>query len=248
MEGWCSVEELVRLGFGRAPVVMANEAHNGLARCIRTRETGIRMIRAAHEAGVRRLAMEALPWPARDVPGPIRAIPPAGDGYLAQPDMRRLIATALELGWSLWAYEAVFEIPAEPDPAKFLSMEFTNWREREQAANLCRLAAAATAGPLLVWCGNGHASKSISGDWTPMGWHFRAMSGTDPFVIDQTVTVTFQGQAQQWVQALLAELGETLAAHGGTAGILRDQAPWPLGARDGVDAVVVSTENTLTKN
>jgi len=44
--------------------------------------------------------MEALPWPARDSPGPIRDIPPAGDGYLGQPDMRRLIATALELGWS----------------------------------------------------------------------------------------------------------------------------------------------------
>ena len=42
MDGWCSVEELVQWGFGHAPVVMANEAHNGLARCIRTRETGIR--------------------------------------------------------------------------------------------------------------------------------------------------------------------------------------------------------------
>jgi hypothetical protein len=56
------------------------------------------MIRAAHEAGVRRLAMEALPWPARDVAGPIRAIPEWDIGYLAQPDMRRLIAAALELG------------------------------------------------------------------------------------------------------------------------------------------------------
>jgi hypothetical protein len=79
-----------------------------------------------------------------------------------------------------------------------------------------------------------------------MGWHFRAMSGTDPFVIDQTVIVTFQGQPRQWVQALLAELGETLDAHDGTAGILRDQAPAPLDGRGGVDAVVVSTENTLT--
>ena len=139
MDGWCSVEELVQWGFGHAPVVMANEAHNGLARCTRTRETGIRMVRAAHEAGVRRLAMEALPWPARDVQGPIRAIPTAYDGYLAQPDMRALIATALELGWSLWAYEVVFEAAADTDPAKLLSMEFTNWREREQAANLCRL-------------------------------------------------------------------------------------------------------------
>jgi hypothetical protein len=236
VDGWCSVEELVQWGFGHAPVVMANEAHNGLARCIRTRETGIRMVRAAHEAGVRRLAMEALPWPARDVPGPIRAVPPAYDGYLAQPDMRRLIATALELGWSLWAYEAVFEMTADTDPAKLLSMEFTNWREREQAANLC----------LLVWCGNSHASKRKGDDWIPMGWHFRALSGTDPFVIDQTVTVSFQGQPRQWVQALLAEVGETLAAHDGTAGILRDQAPAPLNGRGGVDAVVVSTENALT--
>jgi hypothetical protein len=55
---------------------MANEAHDGLTRCIRTR-----------------------------------------DGYLGQPD----------------------------------------WREREQAANLCQLTAAAPG--LLVWCGNGHASK-----------------------------------------------------------------------------------------
>jgi hypothetical protein len=160
VDGWCSVEELVQWGFGHAPVVMANEAHNGRARCIRTRETGIRRVRAAHEAGVRRLAMEALPWPARDVPGPIRAVPPAYDGYLAQPDMRRLIATALELGWSLW--------------------------------------------------------------------------------------VSFQGQPRQWVQALLAEVGQTLAAHDGTAGILRDQAPAPLNGRGGVDAVVVSTENALT--
>jgi len=246
VQGWCPVEDLVRWGFAHAPVVMANEAHNGLTRCIRTRETGIRMIRAAHEAGVRRLAMEALPWPARDTPGPIRAIPPADRGYLAQPDMQRLIAAALELGWSLWAYEAVFEMTADTDPAELRSMEFTNWREREQAANLCQLTAAAPAEPLLVWCGNSHASKEKADDWVPMGWHFRAMSGTDPFVIDQTVTVSFHDQPQRWVQALLAELGETLAAYGGTAGILRDQAPAPLCGWDNVDAVVVSTENSLT--
>jgi hypothetical protein len=72
------------------------------------------------------------------------------------------------------------------------------------------------------------------------------MSGTDPFVIDQTVTVTFQGKPQRWVRALLATLGETLAAHGGTAGILRDQAPASLDSWPGVDAVVVSTGSTLT--
>ena len=60
MEGWRPVEDLVRWGFGQAPVVMANELHSGLARSVRTRVIGARMIRAAHEAGVRRLAMEAL--------------------------------------------------------------------------------------------------------------------------------------------------------------------------------------------
>jgi hypothetical protein len=129
---------------------MANEAHNGLARCIRTRETGIRMVRAAHEAGVRRLAMEALRWPAEGVPGPIRAMPEPGSGYLAQPDMRRLIGVALELGWTLWAYEAVPEAATDTDPAERLTVESTNWREREQAANLCRLTAADPAEPLLV--------------------------------------------------------------------------------------------------
>jgi hypothetical protein len=63
VDGWRPVEDIIRWGFAQAPVVMANEAHNGWARCIRTREIGVRMIRAAHEAGVRRLAMEARPMP-----------------------------------------------------------------------------------------------------------------------------------------------------------------------------------------
>lgn len=246
MEGWCPVEELAQWAFARAPVVMANEAHSGLQRCVRTREVGVRMVRAAHEIGVRRLAMEALPWPAKGVPGPIREIPSREGGYLAQPDMRKLIATALELGWSLWAYEAEFEVTADTDPDELLTMEFTNWREREQAANLCRLTAADPAEPLLVWCGNGHASKVQGDEWVPMGWHYRVMSGTEQFVIDQTVTVTWEEEPWPWVPELLAGLGETLAAHGGSAGILREQAPEPLNHRDYADALVVSTENALT--
>jgi hypothetical protein len=243
VEGWHPVEDVIQWGFTQAPVVMANEAHDGWARCVRTREVGVRMIRAAHEAGARRLAMEALPWPVPDTPGPIRAIPEIG-GYLAQPDMRRLIQAALDLGWSLWAYEAVFDAAA---PARG-TMERTNWREREQARNLCRVVAAAPAEPLLVWCGNGHASKKAGGDgeWVPMGWHFRAMSGTDQFVISQTVTVAFRGRDASWVPALLVGLGDILTACGGTAGILREQAPAPLNGHTGVDAVVVSADNELT--
>ena len=159
-----------------------------------------------------------------------------------------MITTALDLGWSLWAYEAIIEITANTDPAELLSIEFTNWREREQAGNLRRVLAAAPAEPLLVWCGNGHASKEGDDEWVPMGQHFRAHSAIDPFVIDQTVTVAFHGEPQPWVRELLAPLGETLAVHGGTAGILRDQAPRPLNSRTDVDALVVSTDNALTED
>jgi hypothetical protein len=48
------------------------------------------------------------------------------------------------------------------------------------------------------------------------------------------------------MEDLLSDLGETLNAFGGTAGILRDQAPPPLNTRFGVDALIVSTDNTLT--
>jgi hypothetical protein len=245
VQGWRSVEELTHWGFSRSPVVMANEAHSGLSRCIRTREVGVRIIKAAHQAGVRRLAMEALPWRSGGSPGPVRDIPPSAGGYLAQPDMRRLITMALDLGWSLWAYEAV--IDQGKDQAELLSLEFTNWREREQASHLCQLLAAVAGEPLLVWCGNGHACRQADGEWVPMGYHFAAMSGIQQFVIDQTVTIDFTGDGPQpWVRELLAGLSATLAAHGGTAGILRDQAPPPLDDWPGVDAVVVSAENELT--
>jgi hypothetical protein len=210
VEGWRSVEDLTHWGFAQAPVVMANEAHSGLARCIRTREIGARMIRAAHNAGVRRLAMEALPSPSGSPPGPIRAIPPSARGYLEQPDMRRLITTALDLGWSLWAYEAFID-PGK-DQAELVSPEFTNWREREQARNLCQITAAAPQDPLLVWCGNSHAHKTAGSEWVPMGHHFAAMSGIQHFVIDQTVTVDFAGDGPSpWVRDLLAALGGTIA-------------------------------------
>src|SRR5215468_12320334 len=149
MDGWHSVEELTRWGFAHAPVVMANEAHDGLRRCVRTRRVGVRMVRAAHEAGVRRLAMEALPWQPDGTPGPFRDIPEQG-GYLEQPDMRTLMTAALDLGWTLWAYEAVIDVRADRDPAEFATMEFTNWREREQAQNLCRVLAERPGEPVLV--------------------------------------------------------------------------------------------------
>jgi hypothetical protein len=188
--------------------------------------------------------MEALPRQADGLLGPIRAIPSTAGGYLAQPDMRALVATALQLGWTLWAYEAA--IPADADPAELVSLEFTNRREQEQAQNLCRILAEAPVQPLLVWSGNSHAANEANGEWIPMGHHFTEFSGASSFVIDQTPTVDFPGRSRLWVDELLASLAQILANFGGTAGTLRDQAPPPLAYWPGVDAVIVSTDNALT--
>lgn len=68
--------------------------------------------------------------------------------------------------------------------------------------------AAVPAEPLLVWSGNNHASKEVMHEWIPMGHHFAAMSGTDLFVIDQTVSVASEGRSWPWLPGLLTALGE----------------------------------------
>jgi hypothetical protein len=203
------------------------------------------MVQAAHEAGVRRLAMEALPHRRGEPQGPILAVSPDSGGYLAQPEMRRLIGTALDLGWTLWAYEAVIDITPDTDQDHLRSMEFTNWREREQAQNLCRVLAEAPGEPLLAWTGNSHAATEASAGWVPMGCHFPRLSGIGPFVVDQNVSIDFGHGSRDWIRDLLDSLSDTLAAYGGTAAILRDQAPGSL-AHWPADAVIVSTDNALS--
>jgi hypothetical protein len=214
-------EELLAIGFTRSRVVMMNEAHNGMKRCVRTREIGLRLLPAAHEAGVRHFAMEALYGP-----------------YLRQPDMQQLVQGAEDLGWRLIPYETR-EWPTD-----------TNRREEEQARNLHEaLAAMPPDAPLLVWCGNGHLYKAPSewqlpdgGRWEPMGYRFWEVSGVEPFAIDQTVTAELSpGRVGPWHELADRERGR-LDALGGTAGFLTEASPiaWPC-----VDAVLLSTQNDV---
>jgi hypothetical protein len=243
---WRTPQELVEEGFRRGRVVMLNEAHHGLTRCVRTRQLGRQLLPSAHAMGVRHLAMEALQPGDAEAANTTRRPPDDAGGYLAQPDMRDLIQVALELGWTLWRYEA--DIDHAPDAVVeqgLMSQAFTNWREIEQARNLAAVLAGLTAsGRLLVWCGNSHASKMAQDDWTSMGYEFAALVAEGAFVIDQAVTVAFPGLEQRQA-ARVAELAPILDRFGGTAGLLVEEAG-PLSCWPGVDALIVSTDNAMT--
>ena len=60
-----------------------------MRRCIRTRRIGARVIKQAHAAGVRHLAMEALTPDFTAAANHDRCLGPA-DGYLAQPELREM--------------------------------------------------------------------------------------------------------------------------------------------------------------
>ena len=262
---WRSPEEIVEVGFQRSLVVMMNEAHSGLKRCIRTRQIGKRILPVAHQAGVRHLAMEAL-FPAfAEYGNRTRRLMEGNLGYLSQPEMMDFMQAALDLGWTLIPYEAdqfkwlserhgidfsAFDTPNEKVQklqefeSEFSGLEFTNWREKEQALNIIQaLQSLPENTPLLVWCGNSHHSKEGGQEWIPMGYQFGQHSSINPFVIDQLITVKFEAN-KSW-SPLLDEYAQELHSYGGTAGFLSEEAPPIFERGSSEDAYLLSTENEL---
>ena len=209
---WRSPEEIVEIAFQRSPVLMMNEAHSGLQRCVRTRQIGQRILPVAHQAGVRHLAMEALNPAFAEQGNQSRVVPDDEQGYLSQPEMRSFIQAAFDLGWTLVPYEFdrfkwLFEKHgidfSDSDETEryrrwqefqpeLTTLEFTNWREKQQALNLIAALQSLPANTaLLVWCGNNHQAKKAGNGWIPMGYQFQQHSGMNPFVIDQALTVKF---------------------------------------------------------
>jgi hypothetical protein len=230
--------------------VLMNEAHSGLARCVRTRELGRELLPGAHACGVRHLAMEALSEPVAGRANASRTLGHRNSGgYLGQPEMRALIDAALALGWTLHAYEADFtQSPVGDGPQDTAAV---NWREDQQARNLGAVVAGLPASEgVLGWCGNGHLNRqamtaSMEGDlvaWTPMGSLVAAYCGIEPFSIDQVISVAFEGRELEW----LTPFREVLEARGGTAGFLAGDAPEELAWLDGgAEAFVLSLDNAL---
>ena len=104
---WHTPEEIIEIGFQHSRVVMMNEAHSGLKRCIRTRRIGQKILPTAHGCGDRHLAMETLHTTFADECNRTRHVPlEKYGGYLAQAEMIEFIQAALNRGWTLIPYEA----------------------------------------------------------------------------------------------------------------------------------------------
>jgi hypothetical protein len=150
--------------------------------------------------------------------------------------------TALSLGWMLVPYEARPVPPPGFDPT---TREAANWRDDQQARNLIHAVADMGDEPLLVWCGNGHLTKSAVQDWRPMGFRFTELSDIEPFVIDQTRSVEFPGRvpdAASWVAAY----ADVLARLGGAAGFLAEEAPDGWIFPESADAFLIAADNRMT--
>jgi hypothetical protein len=233
---WLTPEQLCREGFRRSRVVMMNvmnEAQSGGRRCIRNRLIGQRILPVAWAGGARVLAMEALGPPDGEPPDP---------SVLAQPDMAQLVAEARRLGFRLAGYDADGKAVPVRLRTKMKSPLYSNWRDGVQAANLAALLGGLAAdAKLLVWATNLHHSKVRFMAYQPTGWRFRNQTGVDPFVLDQTVTVTFverrtASPVLTWAQ------GELRRREGNAGYIWHDGLP-RLSA--GSDAWLLSLDNRL---
>jgi hypothetical protein len=229
-----------------------NEAHDGLRRCVRTREVGRELLPVAHALGVRHLAMEALGDPGVAERANVgRVLEGDLGGYLDQPELRLLVSAALDLGWTLHAYEA--DIGSGPFTDNWGSQEAINWREDQQARNLGAVVSGLQpSARILAWCGGGHLYRKPyevtfgEGEpsvWTPMGSLVAGYCGVEPFAIDQIGTVE-SGPFTPW----LDRYADDLRARGGTAGFLAADLPdeiseWRAGRV--VDAYVLSLENSM---
>ena len=143
-------------------------------------------------------------------------------GYLGQPEMRALVSAALDLGWTLHAYEA--NIGAGPYAENWGGQEAINWREDQQARNLGAVVnGLQRSARVLCWCGGGHLCKkpyeTTFGEnepsvWIPMGSLVEGYCGVEPFAIDQLLSVAWGDYERAWLDAY----ADDLRAYGGTAG------------------------------
>lgn len=154
-------------------LVIINEAHfSGLHRVfLRT------LLKDLYQLGYTFLGMEALDH--SDTLLNSRKYPVLASGYYTQePCFGNLIRDALETGYTLFAYEQVYED----------STQKAMGRELAQAMNIKKVIDRNPSAKMILYCGYDHVYEDSLKTWMglPMAGQIKRLTGINPLTIDQT--------------------------------------------------------------
>lgn len=154
-------------------LVIINEAHfSGLHRVFLTT-----LLKDLHQLGYTFLGMEALDH--NDTLLNTRKYPVLASGYYTQePCFGNLIRDALETGYTLFAYEQVFDD----------SLQKSMGRELAQAMNIKKVIDRNPSAKMILYCGYDHVYEDSLKTWMglPMAGQIKRLTGINPLTIDQT--------------------------------------------------------------
>jgi len=167
------IHETLRTVARQEQVIMINEEH----RYPQHRALTAALLEVLYQAGFRYLALETLT--ASDTLLQARGYVTQRSGfYTADPVFATMIREAIAIGYTLVPYE--WEAPCE-------GTDCDNEREKGQARQLYeRILQKDPQAKILVHAGRAHiAEVRENGSTAFMAWHFRDITGIDPFTIDQ---------------------------------------------------------------
>lgn len=145
------------------------------------------LVRALHRQGFRTLAAETFRGNSPDALAKLRSVDISSGTYTVDPVFADGVREAIRLGWRLVPYEAMTQAPADADPDTR-----QNFRENLQAVNLkTRIFDRDPNAKVLVWAGRAHILETAQsgpggGQWTPMAYEFKRLTGVDPLSVYAT--------------------------------------------------------------
>ena len=178
-QGWTPInaQEAIIERLKGEQVLMINEAHH----VPQHRAFTLQLLESLYAEGFRYFAAETL---SEDPKLKERGYPQLGvtGFYTQEPVYGNLIREALRLGFKIVPYEDSSECVSAKENPYFCQ----NLREENQAKNLiARTLKQDPFARVVVHVGYGHHTETAQGEWKPMGYYFKQMTGIDPLTIDQ---------------------------------------------------------------